>query len=140
MQVECEGGGNLQPVHEGKGGAVGEGELLVAISLKKAPGLRHIRVGDLEHGGERGIEKAPPELNRGEVTEACLDQVQRLHEDEVGRNQWDIVLADKRHGGSMMVVGSICEGEVGGGIDEDQPRYRISGHDPSRRGPDVGSR
>jgi hypothetical protein len=40
----------------------------------------------------------------------------------------------------MMTIRLIDKGKIGGRIDEDEARSRITGHAGSRRVPDVGSR
>ena len=79
VDVERERCRNLHSLHQGKGGAVGERELLVAVPLEEAPGLRQIFRGDFEHRGKCGIEELPSETDRVAVPKTGLDQVESLY-------------------------------------------------------------
>jgi len=74
VDVKGERGGDAQPRHQREGGAVGEGERLVAVPLKEEPRLRHVGFGDLEDRGGGGIEQAFPRGDRARMPEPRLHQ------------------------------------------------------------------
>jgi hypothetical protein len=102
--------------------------------------LRHIFFRDFEHRGERRVKEPLPETDRMEVPKTSLDQVECLYNNQVGRDQWNVVGADKSYRGGMMAVRPIDKGEISGGVDKDEAWSRVIGHGGNRRAPDGGSR
>jgi len=66
------------------------------------------------------------------MSEPGLHQVQRLHDNQIGRDQGAVIGLHERHGGGMMLIGPVHQGEVRGGVDEEAARR---GYHRARRAP-----
>ena len=67
-----------------------------------------------------------------------LHQIECFNDDQVARDQGDIVGTDERDGGGMTLIRPIDEGKLSRGIGENKARGRVTGHDVPRRGLDGG--
>ena len=128
MDVEGERSGDLHPFHQGKRGAVGEGEFLIPVALEKLPSPRRVLLGNLEDRGDGEIEESPPETNRWRVAETGPGEIERFDHNQIGRSQRKGIGTDETHRSGVMAIGPVNEGEVGGGIDKDHLGAWFTGH------------
>ena len=86
----------------------------------------------IEDRGGGGTEQAFPQGDRMRMPEPRLHQVERLHNNQIGRDQRAVIGLEEGHGGGMMPIGPVHQGEVRGRVDEEAARR--GGH-RARRAP-----